>query len=39
MPADWSSIGAGYAVVWGAIAVFGLALYWRLRRAGSSEDH
>jgi hypothetical protein len=38
MPADWSSIGSGYAVVWVPLALFGAALYWRLRRARSAED-
>jgi hypothetical protein len=38
MPADWSSIAAGYAVVWVPIALFALGLFWRLRVTAGGED-
>ena len=38
MPADWSSIAAGYAVVWVPLALFGVGLYWRLRRVRALDD-
>jgi len=33
--ADWSSIWAGFAVVWGAFLLYGLSLALRLWRARS----
>jgi len=33
MLADWSSIFAGFAVVFGGLALYGVSIGWRLRAA------
>ena len=33
MPADWSSIWAGFLIVWIVLSVYGVGIAWRLRRA------
>jgi hypothetical protein len=34
MLADWSAIWTAFAVVWSVLAIYGVSLFWRLKRAG-----
>gem|GEM_PF-5446256 len=37
MLADWSSIGAGFGIAWGAIVLYVASVIWRERRAGEAQ--
>ncbi|HEV3311798.1 MAG TPA: hypothetical protein VG815_14905 [Chloroflexota bacterium] len=38
MLADWSSIWAGFGIVWVATAVYAVTIVWRLRRVRVKEN-
>lgn len=38
MPADWSSIWAGFGIVWAALLLYGTTIVWRLRRSRSKRE-